>query len=39
MKKIFLIIIIFLGGCTTPIGGAKKIEDIKTSRNTINRNY
>ena len=29
MKKIFLIIIIFLTGCTTPIGGAKKVEDIK----------
>ena len=29
MKKIFLFIIIFLGSCTTPIGGAKKIEDIK----------
>jgi predicted Zn-dependent protease len=29
MKKVFLIIIIFLTGCTTPIGGAKKIEDIK----------
>ena len=29
MKKIFLLIIIFLGSCTTPIGGAKKIEDIK----------
>ena len=29
MKKIFLIIIIFLGSCTTPIGGAKKIKDIK----------
>ena len=29
MKKIFLIIIIFLVGCTTPIGGVKKVEDIK----------
>ena len=29
MKKIFLIIITFLVGCTTPIGGAKKVEDIK----------
>ena len=29
MKKIFLFIIIFLVSCTTPIGGAKKIEDIK----------
>ena len=29
MKKIFLFIIIFLGSCTTPIGGAKKVEDIK----------
>ena len=29
MKNIFLIIIIFLTGCTTPIGGAKKVEDIK----------
>jgi len=29
MKKILLFIIIFLVGCTTPIGGAKKVEDIK----------
>ena len=29
MKKIFLPIIIFLVSCATPIGGAKKIEDIK----------
>ena len=29
MKKIFLIIITFLVGCTTPIGGVKKVEDIK----------
>ena len=29
MKKVFLIIIIVLTGCTTPIGGAKKVEDIK----------
>ena len=29
MKKIFLIMIIFLVGCTTPIGGVKKVEDIK----------
>ena len=29
MKKIFLFIIIFLGSCATPIGGAKKVEDIK----------
>ena len=29
MKKIFLFIIIFLGSCATPIGGVKKIEDIK----------
>lgn len=29
MKKIFLIIIIFLVSCTTPIGGVKKVEDIK----------
>ena len=29
MKKIFFFIIIFLGSCTSPIGGAKKIEDIK----------
>ena len=29
MKKIFLIIITFLVGCTPPIGGAKKVEDIK----------
>ena len=28
MKKIFLFIIIFLGSCATPIGGAKKVEDI-----------
>ena len=29
MKKIFLIMIIFLVGCTTPMGGVKKVEDIK----------
>ena len=29
MKNFFLIIIIFLTSCSTPIGGAKKIEDIK----------
>ena len=29
MKKIFLIIICFLASCTSPIGGAKKVEDIK----------
>ena len=29
MKKIFLIIITFLVGCTTPMGGVKKVEDIK----------
>ncbi len=29
MKKILLFIIIFLVGCSTPIGGAKKVEDIK----------
>ena len=29
MKKILLFIIIFLAGCTIPIGGAKKVEDIK----------
>ena len=29
MKKILLFIIIFLVGCTTPIGGAKKVKDIK----------
>ena len=29
MNKIFLFLIIFVGSCTTPIGGAKKVEDIK----------
>ena len=29
MKKIFLLIIFFLSSCSAPIGGAKKVEDIK----------
>ena len=29
MKNLFFIILIFITGCATPIGGAKKIDDIK----------
>tara|TARA_Y100000590_G_scaffold319976_1_gene362193 strand:+ start:243 stop:1442 length:1200 start_codon:yes stop_codon:yes gene_type:complete len=29
MKNFFLIIFLFLASCATPIGGAKKVEDIK----------
>jgi len=29
MKKVFLYVMIFFTSCSTPIGGAKKVEDIK----------